>query len=132
LSQDLSTWRVAVIEDEPDALFILSEYLRMQGATVHAYSSVQQALESLPLVNPNLILTDLTMPVMDGYALLHRIRQIEALSKTPVIAMTAHALLGDRTRIVAAGFDGYIGKPLRIDTLVNTIVTCVPALKPGS
>jgi two-component system cell cycle response regulator DivK len=130
LTGDLSAWNVAVIDDEPDGLFILSEFLRMDGATVSAFASGQMALEALPQILPNLIITDLTMPVMDGYELLRRIRQIAVLGDTPVIALTAHSMFGDRAQISAAGFDGYIRKPLRVETIVAEIVACVPALKP--
>jgi CheY-like chemotaxis protein len=127
---DLSTWKVLAVDDEPDSLEVLIEALGMHDATVHSTGNGQEALALLQTLHPTLVVTDLSMPGMDGYQLLYRIRHTEDLKATPVIALTAHAMSGDKERILEAGFNGYISKPLRIATLVPTILEYLPLLKP--
>ena len=79
------------------------------------------ALEYLKTKKPNLILMDISMPDMDGYALTGKIRQMPELAKTPIIAMTANVMRGDRERSLEAGCDGYIQKPIDIDTLTQQV-----------
>jgi two-component system cell cycle response regulator DivK len=104
---DLSTWNVVAVDDEPDSLEVLIEALSMHDASVHGATSGPEALRLLETLHPTLVITDLSMPVMDGYQLLHRIRRMDGFKGTPVIALTAHAMAGDRERILAAGFDGH-------------------------
>jgi CheY-like chemotaxis protein len=127
---DLSTWKVLAIDDEPDSLEVLIEALGMHDAIVHSTGNGQEALALLQTLHPTLVVTDLSMPGMDGYQLLYKIRHTEDLKATPVIALTAHAMSGDKERILEAGFNGYISKPLRIATLVPTILEYLPLLKP--
>ncbi len=128
---DLSHWHVLAVDDEPDSLEVLTEVLEMNGANVRAALGGQEALNAIQDYRPTLIITDLSMPGIDGYALLRKIRAAEAVAKTPVIALTAHAMLGDKEMIMSAGFDGYITKPLRIDTLIGKIFENIPSLKPA-
>ncbi len=129
---DLSTWSVLAVDDEPDSLEVLIEALSMHDASVHGAASGPEALHLLKTLQPTLVITDLSMPEMDGYQLLHKIKRLDGSKGTPVIALTAHAMAGDRERILAAGFDGYVSKPLRIATLVSDILAIVPALNPTS
>src|SRR5690242_10110102 len=128
----LSTWNVLAVDDEPDSLEVLSEVLMMHDATVKTASSGQEALALLQTFQPTLVISDLSMPGMDGYQLLHKLKHMEGREATPVIALTAHAMSGDKERIMAAGFSGYVSKPLRIATLVTDILASVPSLKPGA
>jgi CheY-like chemotaxis protein len=129
---DLSTWNVVAVDDEPDSLEVLIEALSMHDASVHGATSGPEALRLLETLHPTLVITDLSMPVMDGYQLLHRIRRMDGFKGTPVIALTAHAMAGDRERILAAGFDGYVSKPLRIATLVSDLLAIAPSLNPNA
>ena len=129
---DLSTWNVLAVDDEPDSLEVLVEALSMHDASVHGAASGPEALRLLETLHPTLVITDLSMPEMDGYQLLHRIRHLDGSKETPVVALTAHAMAGDRERILAAGFDGYVSKPLRIATLVADILAILPSLNPSS
>jgi CheY-like chemotaxis protein len=119
---DLSAWKVLAVDDEPDSLEVLIEALSMHDASVRGAASGQEALELLQSLHPTLVITDLSMPDLDGYQLLHKIKRMDGLRETPVIALTAHAMAGDRERILAAGFDGYVSKPLRIATLAADIL----------
>jgi two-component system cell cycle response regulator len=129
---DLSTWNVLAVDDEPDSLEVLIEALSMHDASVHGAGSGPEALRLLETLHPTLVITDLSMPAMDGYQLLHRIRHLDGFKGTPVVALTAHAMAGDRERILAAGFDGYVSKPLRIASLVSDLLAILPSLNPNA
>lgn len=128
---DLSAWKVLAVDDEPDNLEVLIEVLSMYNATVHPASNGEEAMTLLQTLRPTMVITDLSMPDMDGYQLLHKVRRTDDLKELPVIALTAHAMSGDKERILAAGFNGYLSKPIRIMTVVSDILASLPALKPA-
>ena len=76
------------------------------------YATGPEALEGMRRRRPDLVLLDISLPEMDGLEVLRRIREDLGLDRTPMIAMTAHALVGDRERFLAAGFDDYVSKPM--------------------
>jgi CheY-like chemotaxis protein len=111
---------VLVVEDNLDNLrtvrALLSEHYRIVEA-----EDGQAAVELAQLHQPDLILTDLALPVMDGFAALAAIRQDPLLCDIPVVAVTATAMKGSREEILARGFDGYLSKPIDHDTLLKTL-----------
>lgn len=119
--QDISTWQVLVVDDEPDNLKVVAETLEYKGARVKAAPNGQVALEILKDFPANLILTDLSMPVMDGWVVQTHVKNDAKLSNTPLIALSAHAIAGDQQRALEAGFDGYMTKPVNIHTLLDDI-----------
>lgn len=124
----ISHLTVLVVDDEPDSIEVVTEVLEFYGAIVHYAYDGEQALAVLSRVKPNLILSDLSMPKIDGWGLLSAIRTDPALAEVPVIALTAHAMTGDRERGLAAGFTSYLTKPLSPLTLVSDILQRVPSL----
>ena len=108
---------VLVIEDDANILMVATDFLHMLGIKyVNARASGWQGVklaQSLPQLD--LILLDIQLPHEDGYAILQRIRAIPKLKDTCVIAVTANVLPQDEARARAAGFDGFIGKPLDFD-----------------
>ena len=108
---------VLVIEDDANNLMVATDFLHMLGIKyVNARASGWQGLklaESLPQLD--LILLDIQLPHEDGYAILQRIRASPKLKDTRVVAVTANVLPQDEARARAAGFDGFIGKPLDFD-----------------
>lgn len=119
---DFSKHTILVVDDEPDNLEVFKAALEMlHNATVLVASSGDEALSLLTTKHPTIVVTDLSMPRMDGYALLHVLRKRPGTAKLPIIAITAHAMLGDRERIMDAGFDGYISKPFDIMTLADDL-----------
>ncbi len=118
---DPKTWQVLVVDDEPDNLELVVETLGFHGATLQSAQNGLIALETLKGFEPNLILLDLSMPELDGWELHRRIRADSKLAAVPVIAITAHAMVGDRERAIEAGFDGYISKPINVVTLLADI-----------
>ncbi len=109
---NVASWKVLVVDDEPDSLDVVMRVLRYHGATVYTASNGAEALDIMKEVQPTLILSDLSMPVMDGWEMLYHIQTDTKLAGIPVIALTAHAMTGDRERAVAAGFHYYLTKPL--------------------
>jgi two-component system, cell cycle response regulator DivK len=103
--------KIAIVEDNPDnrelVRFILSE-----AYDVIEYDSGQRALEGVRENRPDLILLDISLPQMDGPEILALIRADTTLSALPVIALTAHAMKGDRERYLALGFNDYVTKPI--------------------
>jgi CheY-like chemotaxis protein len=119
--ENLESWCVVIIDDEPDNLDLVVETLTVYRVTVHSSNDGEKGIEIVKTVNTNLILLDLSMPDVDGWEVHRRIREMPAMSTVPIVAMTAHAMVGDKERVMAAGFDGYMTKPIRVPNLVNDI-----------
>jgi two-component system cell cycle response regulator DivK len=88
-----------------------------EGYTVLEAADAQAALVQLEEQVPSLILMDINMPEVDGYTLTARFRTLPALERVPIVALTANVMKGDMERSIQAGCDGYIQKPIDIDTL---------------
>jgi CheY-like chemotaxis protein len=111
---------VLVMEDNFDNLMTIRAMLDETCAVIEAVDG-QAGLELARVHNPDIILMDLAMPVMDGYKTLDAIRNEDALRHIPVIAVTAHAMSGSREQILEYGFDGYLSKPIDWNMLEETI-----------
>ncbi len=105
------------MEDNADNRLLVQAILEDQYR-VTEYEDGQMALNGLRRSRPDLVLLDISLPGMDGVEVLQRIRTDEALRDLPVIALTAHAMAGDRDRFLDAGFDGYVTKPIVDDELL--------------
>jgi two-component system cell cycle response regulator DivK len=90
----------------------IRELLEIRDYEVFEAGDGQQALEKISQARPHILPLDLGMPVLDGYRTIARIREISELRSLPVLAITAYAMHGDREKILAAGFDGYVSKPI--------------------
>ena len=132
-SGEVSNWTVLIVDDEPDNLAVAEKVLTFGGATVHTARHGKEGLTLLANVVPSFILLDLSMPEMDGWEMFEAVRANEDTSRIPVIALTAHAMAGDRERVMQAGFDGYIAKPFRLSTFLSEILRCFRELaRPNS
>jgi CheY-like chemotaxis protein len=118
----LAGWPVLVVEDEPDSLEVAERILRFYGATVHTATNGKEGLEAARRLLPRFILSDLSMPEMDGWEMLFELKQDRATLDIPVIALTAHAMKGDRERAITAGFHNYLTKPLNPATFMSDVV----------
>lgn len=125
LNETVSSWTVLIVDDTPDNLTVAKTVLEYYGAQVVTASSGAAALETLNTVQLTLILLDIRMPDMDGWAVLKAIRANPKTAPIPVIALTAYAMASDRTAILEGGFDGYIPKPLDIFTFVEDVANFV-------
>jgi len=103
--------RIAVVEDNPDNLMLVEAILGALYEIV-SYENGIDALAGLPDANVELVLLDISLPRMDGVAVLESMRRNHKLKHLPVIALTAHAMVGDRERYMEKGFDEYFTKPI--------------------
>ena len=118
--------KVLVAEDERVNSTMLSTLLRKHGMEVTCVENGKEALDTLQENSFDLILMDIQMPVMDGLAATKVIRAANsAYNDIPIIAITAHAMSGDRDRFLSQGFSGYISKPVEIEDLMKTIQECL-------
>lgn len=118
---DLSNWNVLVVDDEPDNLGVIELVLNFYEAKVRTAVTAMDCLAQMDEETPTLLLVDIQMPVMDGFDLMRKVREKPAWQAIPIIAITAHAMTGDHERIIAAGFDGYIPKPISAMSLVSEL-----------
>ena len=113
--------RIAIIEDNADNRLLLSALLG-DDHDLDEYEDGPAALAGLPGAVPALILLDISLPAMEGPEVLRRIRTLPALRRIPVIALTAHAMSGDRERFLALGFDDYVTKPILDENLLYAAI----------
>ena len=118
---DIASWNILIIDDEPDSIGVVKLIFDFHRSPVRAAHSGPEGLAMLRQQRPTFLLLDINMPAMTGWDVLKAIREDPALTDLPVIALTAHAMSGDRERILSAGFDGYIPKPISPPTLISSI-----------
>jgi two-component system cell cycle response regulator len=123
--------RVLVIEDNAVNLELMRYLLRAFGHTVLEATDGQKGFDALRRELPDLVVCDIQLPGIDGYEVARRAKSDRALKRIPLIAVTALAMVGDREKILAAGFDGYISKPIAPETFANEI-GAVLGLQPGT
>ena len=112
---------IAIVEDNADNRLLLQAILDGLYDLVE-YENGTDALAGLAAALPDLVLLDISLPGMDGNEILARIRADDALRKLPVIALTAHAMAGDREKYLTAGFNDYITKPIVDETILLSAI----------
>jgi len=118
----LEGWSIVVLDDEGDSLEVAEIILDEYGATVHTAENGQEGLTVVRRTKPRFVISDLSMPEMDGWGFINAMKADRELASIPVIALTAHAMVGDRERAVAAGFHNYLTKPLTVDTFMADLL----------
>jgi len=125
--------KILVAEDNLPNRELIREILETCGHEVIEAEDGQQALDKLEQIHPDLVLLDIQknqvgvdlldiqMPVLDGYAVVRRLRQIPRFASLKVLALTAYAMQGDRERVLKSGFDGYLTKPIDMAALTREI-----------
>ncbi|HEX8143001.1 MAG TPA: PAS domain S-box protein [Pyrinomonadaceae bacterium] len=115
--------RVLVVDDEEDARELISTILEQRGAQVMSVPSACEALESLPRLQPDVIISDIEMPNEDGYTLIKKIRELDPAEggRTPAAALTAYARTEDRMRALMAGFQIHLPKPVEPGELIAVV-----------
>ena len=108
---------IVLADDNPVSRELIGEMLEAQGYNIVQAFDGGDALQKIREVRPDLVLLDIQMPVMDGFAVLEQIREDTDLSRVRVVALTAFAMHGDRDKALSAGFNGYITKPVQISAL---------------
>ena len=119
--------RILIVDDNPTNLKLVSQVLAWEGATVEAAESAERALAILQTFPAQLVLMDLAMPQMDGFALTRKLKADSATKHIPIVALTASAMKGDDARAAEAGCDGYITKPINTRTCASEIA---PYIRP--
>lgn len=112
---------ILIAEDSADIRAILLRLLERGGYRALAVTNGEEALARYKTDRPDLVLLDLSMPILDGWDTLTAIRALPGGASVPVIAVTAHALRGDREAALAHGFNGYVSKPLEFQSLLALI-----------
>jgi PAS domain S-box-containing protein len=122
-SPRLDGLRILVIDDEEDARMLVAAVLCEQGADVHVAGSAADALEKLALVRPDVVVSDIGMPLMDGYSLIQKIRALPPAlgGRTPAVALTAYARAEDAQRAFAAGYQMHVAKPIEPSHLATVV-----------
>jgi len=121
---------ILYVEDNAENRLLIRRILTVEGYTFAEAENAAQALIFVKDQTPDLILMDINMPDMDGYTLTARLRTFPNLFDVPIIALTANVMRGDRERTLAAGCDGYIQKPVDVDTLPEQISRYLKKTKP--
>ncbi len=121
--------RILIVDDKATSRELLRTVLERQGYAILEADDGEKALQKARIENPDLILLDLQMPIRNGYEVLRELRQDARYAALPIIAITASAMQGDREKALAAGFTGYLTKPVSLSHLRNEIQRL---LEPGN
>ena len=117
--------RIAIVEDNPDNL-MLAEAILSSTYEIIGFENGPDALAQLPDLDVSLVLLDISLPHMDGVAVLEAMKKDPKLKDLPVIALTAHAMVGDREKFLGKGFDEYFTKPIvDFDALLNMVAQMI-------
>ena len=122
-SKLLEGMRILVVDDEADSRDLLSAILTRCGSEVRCTESVAEAIEAFKAWHPDVLVTDIGMPIEDGYSLLKKVRKLRSkrAKQIPAVALTAYATMEDRARAISAGFQMHLAKPIEPKALVKSI-----------
>jgi CheY-like chemotaxis protein len=123
---------ILLIEDHKEIWDFLSRRLKRRGYEVVVAEDGQQGLDKVSSANPALILLDMNLPVMDGWTVAQKLKSEETTRQIPIIALTAHAMAGDRDKALAAGCDDYHAKPVDFSQLLTQIQSALGERSPAS
>jgi two-component system cell cycle response regulator DivK len=115
------TTKILVIEDNEQNMYLVNFILEKHGYQVIQARNGEEGVSQARQGKPDLILLDIQLPVMDGYAVARELRKNEVLAKVPIVAVTSYAMPGDRENALAAGCTGYIEKPIDPDTFITQV-----------
>lgn len=120
--------KILLIEDNPQNRYLATFLLEQRGHTIVPAESGPVGLELAAKITPALILLDIQLPGMDGYAVARALKQNPELKSIPIVAVTSYAMSGDREKALAAGAEGYIEKPINPDTFVEEVERFIPPI----
>jgi two-component system cell cycle response regulator DivK len=123
---DNPTLTVLHVEDNPENRLLIRRLLESRHYCVIEAATAMQAMDYVQNHQPDLVLMDINMPDIDGYTLTSQMRNLPTCATVPIIALTANAMRGDRERTLQAGCDGYIEKPIDIDTFFDHLEEFLP------
>jgi len=123
---------ILVVEDNPTNQLLTTMVLNRDGFETAVADSAEDALEFIKSRRPDLILMDVQLPGMDGLTFASSLRSIPEAAGVPVVALTSHAMRGDRERAIAAGCVGYLSKPIDTRTLSDELRALIKPSQPAS
>ncbi len=106
--------KILIVEDNEDNRELAVKVLRNKGFETVTAVDGEEAIEKAVSEKPDLILLDISLPKLNGYEVAKRLKSMEEFKEIPLVAFTAHAMKGDREKVIIAGFEGYISKPINI------------------
>lgn len=118
--------KILYIEDNEQNLYLVTFILEKHGYEVYSAMDGQEGIDRAARVQPDLILLDIQLPLMDGYAVAQQLRTNPDLAEVPIVAVTSYAMAGDRDKALAAGCTGYIEKPINPDTFMQQVEQHLP------
>ena len=113
--------RILIADDKATGRELVRTILENDGYEIHEAVDGLDAVAQARAVHPDLVILDLHMPGLDGFGVVSALRQDAAFNATPILALTASAMMGDRERALGAGFTGYVSKPIRLAVLREEI-----------
>jgi two-component system, cell cycle response regulator DivK len=127
----MSTPRILIVDDNAMNIDLVSFLLAADGMHVQAAADAEQASACIAAQHPDLILMDIQMPGVDGLELTRRLKSDAATRHIPIVALTAYAMKGDEARMLAAGCDGYIAKPVEVASFTRQVRSFLVAAAGG-
>jgi two-component system cell cycle response regulator len=118
---DRKKYRILIIEDDFASLELYSYLLKAVGYTTLLAGNGEQGLTLARRTRPDLIICDVKLPKMDGVEVVRHLKNEPTLAQIPIVAVTAQALAGDRERLLAAGFDDYLSKPIEVERFIDHV-----------
>ena len=106
--------KLLIVEDNQDNRELAIKVLKNKGYEIIEAVDGEEAIEKAISEKPDLILLDISLPKLDGYEVAKRLKSMEEFQEIPIVAFTAHAMKGDREKVIAGGFEGYISKPINV------------------
>ena len=119
--------KILYVEDNEDNIYVLKNRLTRAGFTLLVAMDGEQGIAMAVAEQPDLIIMDLSLPVLDGWEATRRLKARPETSKIPVVALSAHAMTGDREKALAAGCDDFDSKPVEMPRLLGKIKALLPA-----
>ncbi len=113
--------KILIVEDNQDSRELVVKVLKNKGYQTIEAADGEEALEKVAAEKPDLILLDISIPKIDGYEVAKRLKSQEEFRDIPIVALTAHAMKGDREKVIVAGFEGYISKPINVRELPDQV-----------
>lgn len=112
---------VLIIEDNPQNYYLMEFLLKKKGFKVIGSDNGREGITKAKSFNPDLILLDIQLPLLDGYEVASELKSSKMTQDIPIVAVTSYAMVGDKEKVLAAGANGYIEKPIDPDTFLDDI-----------
>jgi two-component system cell cycle response regulator DivK len=113
--------KILLVEDNQDSRELVVKILKNKGYQIIEAIDGEEALSKTQAEKPNLILMDISIPKIDGFEVTKRLKSMDEFKNIPIVALTAHAMKGDREKFISSGFEGYISKPIDIHELPGQV-----------